>query len=420
MEITLIGLNYKNAPLEMREKFAFDDSKIDDALKQFSQNGLAKEAVILSTCNRVELYTAVQDGTINTEKTKDLLSRYHKLDRTAFETLLYVYKDGKAVEHIFKVASSLDSMVLGEAQILKQVKEAYQTAKEAGATGKLLNQLFQRALAVGKLIRTTTSIGERNTSVPGVAVKLAEKVFEDLASKKMLIIGAGETGGLALHVFKHRGVSDIAIANRTVEKAKELTQRYGGTAHSLDELEKVLPTRDIVISCVDAKEGEFVISTKIAGGSISKRKGAPQFFIDLGVPRNISPEVNKLDNAYLFTIDDLNAIVNENVEAREAEIEKCEPIIRMEATKFMAELAMSESGELIKDIRSALYELADEEAQKTINDLALSDRDRTEVNYLAKRLANKILHNATEILKDGTGDKRVVFEELLRELFKKK
>lgn len=420
MEIALIGINYKNAPVEVREKLAFENSKLDHALKQFSQNGIAKEAVILSTCNRVELYTAALDSSVNIDKAKETLASYHGLARSQFEDLLYIYKGNEAVEHIFKVASSLDSMVLGEAQILNQVKEAYQIAKDLGATGKMLNLLFQRSLAVGKLIRTTTSIGERNTSLPGVAAKLAENVFQDLASKKILIIGAGEMGGLTLHVFKHRGVSDIAIANRTLQKASELVWKYGGTAHSLAELEAILPARDIVVTCAETKEGEFLMTTKQAQDSIGKRKGAPQFFIDLGVPRNISPEVDKLDNAYLFTIDDLNAIVNENIEAREAEIEKCEPIIRTEVAKFMTELAVSESGELIKDIRSALYQLADEETQKTVNDLNLSDRERDEVAYLSKRLVNKILHNTTEVLKDGNANKRAVFEELLRELFKKK
>ena len=415
MQIIAVGLNHKKAPLEIREKMAFSDEQVPSAISSLRQGGDIAEAVIISTCNRVELYVAGDN--LQVSSIENFIANFHNIDKDRFKPFLYIHKDVDAVRHLFNVASSLDSMVVGETQIINQVKDAYLTAKEYGHTSKVLNQLFQHSLNVAKLIHSVTAIGEKHTSIPTVAAKLAEKIFENLSAKKLLIVGAGEIGRVTLHAFKVRGVADISVCNRTVEKADELVKRFGGRAYSFQELNGLIAKVDIVITCIDY--GDVLMPAKQISDCMAIRKNAPLFLIDLAVPRNISPDVGNIENVYLFNIDDLQSIVNQNLEEREKEIKKCEPLIENEVTKFITGLSSYDINPLLKDIRDSFYTVGKEELKESLAKLQdIDEKGREEVSYLVKRVINRLLHNPTTALKDEVlnGEKQSVIK-LARKLF---
>src|SRR5262245_15272924 len=262
MEICITGLNHKRAPVELREKLAVDDAAIQSALAELQKSFSAQEMVILSTCNRVELYS-VHDGTPPAAETvAEILARRHGVAAETLSPALYHHLGTDAVRHLFRVASSLDSMVLGETQIIGQVKDAYLAAQSAGATGRVFNRLFQQALAVAKRIHTTTSLGEKNVSVPSVASRLAEKIFQNLAEKQLVIIGAGEMGELTVGAFRNRGVTGIHVVNRSIENARALAQKHGGQAHALDDLARLPPLGGLVRACL--RVGHYVLNQRRA------------------------------------------------------------------------------------------------------------------------------------------------------------
>jgi glutamyl-tRNA reductase len=417
MEISVTGLNHKRAPVQLREKLAVDDAAIQSALAELQKSFSAQEMVILSTCNRVELYSVHDGAPPAAEIVTDVLARRHGVAPDALAPALYTHQGTEAVRHLFRVASSLDSMVLGETQIIGQVKDAYLAAQAAGATGRVFNRLFQQALAVAKRVHTTTSLGEKNVSVPSVASRLAEKIFQELAEKRLVIIGAGEMGELTLGAFRNRGVTRIHVINRSIENARTLAAKYGGQAHGLEELAAILPKGDIVIACIRADN--YVLNVDSVRAALSARKHDAMFLIDIAVPRNIHPEVNEIDNVYLFNIDNLEQIVQQNVVDREKEVARCMPLVEEETQTFWKDMTPPDATALLTQVRERLHAIGDEEAKRTLGKLnGLSEDNKKEVQELARRIVNKILHPPSEALRSAGSDSasRTIME-LVRKLF---
>ncbi|MBI2933267.1 MAG: glutamyl-tRNA reductase [Planctomycetes bacterium] len=400
MEIVVVGVNHRKAPVELRERLAFDPKNLGGALEALRAAAGSSEQVILSTCNRVELYV-VREGEDSDalEAAAAFLARQRGCAPEEVRPVLYSHAGSKAVRHLFEVTASLDSMVLGETQIIAQVKQSYLTAKEAGHTGRIFNPLFQRALAVAKRIHTTTSLGSGSVSVSSVAAKLAEKIFQDLAGKRVLILGAGETGALTLQAFRERGARDILVVNRTVETARTLAEQVGGTGHGLEELPVVLGRADIIIACLSVEQP--IVRIADVRAALRTRRNEAMFFIDIAVPRAIEAEIDRLDNAYLFNIDDLQEIVSQNLLERERELTQCAPVVETETEAVMRELATLDIQHVLTTLRSTFEAVGAEELKRALGRMtSLAPEQREEVETLVHRLVNKFLHHPTTVLKE--------------------
>jgi glutamyl-tRNA reductase len=417
MEISVTGLNHKRAPVELREKLAVADTALQSALTELQRSFDAQEMVILSTCNRVELYSVHEGAPPPPEAIAELLAKRHQVGADQLAPALYHLQGTEAVRHLFRVASSLDSMVLGETQIIGQVKDAYLAAQAAGATGRVFNRLFQHALAVAKRVHTTTQLGEKNISVPSVAARLAEKIFQELAHKSLVIIGAGDMGELTLGAFRNRGVGRIHVVNRTLENARTLADKYGGQAHALDDLPKVLPLGDIVIACI--RSDTYALGVDTVKAALAVRRHDPMFLIDIAVPRNIHPEVNDIDNVYLYNIDNLELIVQQNVVDREREVARSLPIVEEETQIFWKEMTPADLTALLTQLRERMHAIGDEELKRTLGKLnGLSETQKQEVQELSRRIVNKVLHPPTEALRSaGIDTTSRTLSELIRKLF---
>ena len=417
MEICITGLNHKRAPVELREKLAVDDAAIQSALAELQRSFSAQEMVILSTCNRVELYSVHESAPPAPGAITEVLARRHGVAAETLAPALYHHQGTEAVRHLFRVTSSLDSMVLGETQIIGQVKDAYFAAQAAGATGRVFNRLFQQALAVAKRVHSSTSLGEKNVSVPSVASRLAEKIFQDLAQKQLVIIGAGEMGELTVAAFRNRGVTRIHVVNRTIDNAKILADKYGGQAHALDDLGRVLPLGDIVIACIRADN--YVLDLERVRAALAARRHDAMFLIDIAVPRNIHPEVNEIDNVYLFNIDNLEQIVQQNVVDREREVGRCMPLVEEEAAAFWKDMTPPDVTVLLTQLRERLHSIGEEELKRTLGKLnGLSEAHKQELQELPRRIVNKILHPPSETLRSSGSDSNYrTITELARKLF---
>ncbi len=318
MKLIVQGVNHKTAPLELREKISVRPELLKEMLKNLTPEG--KEAALLSTCNRVEVYS-IQEGLTN------LLNKLPGAESLTESIYTYRHEDIEAVKHLFRVACGLDAMVVGETQIINQVKAAYRNAREAGCTGKLLNKLFEYALSTAKKVHSQTRISDRNSSVPAVCATLAYKIYGDLGKRTLVVIGAGETAEITLKVFKQRGVGRVIVINRSVEKAMDLSQKYGALVGHLSQLKTFMNEADIVLSCVNSDK--YIIEK--ADVTIRSR---PLFIIDIGVPRNVNPDVNSLEAVYLYNIDELKEIAEENRKKFDKEFGMAESILEMQSTEF--------------------------------------------------------------------------------------
>lgn len=329
MPLIVVGISHKTAPIELREKLNFPSTSLEKILTEVKQKGAPLELTILSTCNRTEIYAASESSA------KEWCVQFlaEKFGRTDLENYLYTRDEGEMVNHLFSVSSGLDSLVLGENEILKQVKDAYHLAQKSGLTGKLLNILFQRALYVGKLVRTHTAINQGAVSVGSVAVSLGEKIFGDLSRSTILIFGAGKMAEISTRVLMSRKVKRILVANRTVENARTLADKFKAQPFSLDEGLQNMAIADIVITSMAAPEP--IIKKDFIETLMAKRQNRSLFLIDIGVPRNIDPSVHKLDNVYLYNIDDLESIVRDNIKSRSAEIQKAAEIVGKKSAEFL-------------------------------------------------------------------------------------
>ncbi len=333
MHINVIGVNYRTCPVQTRENLFIPSDRLPEALEQLRTEYSQPECVIISTCNRTEIYTASQQDPPDCRLIAQFLGEFQGVSIEKFADSMYAFEMEECVKHLFRVASSLDSMIVGETQITAQVKDAYHCALKHAHSGRTLNALFQRALAVAKKVRTRTRIGEGRVSVSSAAVAFAEKVFGKLSGKSVLVVGAGEMAELTLKHLMSRGATGVVVTNRTYEKALQLAETYGGEAVPLERLCDAISRSDIVVCSTSA--AEHLIGKNEVEECLQLRNNRPIFFVDIGVPRNVDPEIGSLDNVYLHNIDHLESVVAGNIEERQKEITKSLKIIESEVERFM-------------------------------------------------------------------------------------
>jgi len=333
MNIFLLGINHKTAPIELREKFSVTSSQYDDFNDFFGKDGAVFEQLVLSTCNRTEIYGVTEDLNTTTEHAVTTFSRFSQIAPEHFREKLYQKSGEEAVRHLFTVASGLDSMALGETEILGQVKDAYQKAQTSRRTRKTLNTLFQKSLNVGKKVRTDTEIGLGKISIASIAVDLSKKIFHKLDNKKVMLIGSGTVARQVCEALVSNGVKNIMIANRNAERAEALVEEFGGQVVLFDDLDPWMPQTDIVISSAGCPQA-FIHKEQVERWMHHKNRKA-LFLIDLGVPRNISEDVNDVTDAYLYNLDDLKSIADQNIRGRQTAVQACEQIVWKSAEHFM-------------------------------------------------------------------------------------
>ena len=388
MSILALGLNHKTAPVEIRERLTFGPDIIAGALRSLSDHPSVEESVILSTCNRTEVYCSLNKQ--DHAPIADWICHFHGLKSGRVSPYLYSHMDQEAVRHLLRVSCGLDSLVLGEPQILGQVKAAFQTATQAGTTHKLLSKLFQHTFSVAKQIRTDTAIGNSPVSVAFAAVSLAKQIFSDLTEQTALLIGAGETIELAARHLHQNGIGRVIVANRTVEKAHALAAQFDGYAISLTELSGHLPEADIVIASTASPIP--VLGKGAVERALKERRHRPIFMVDIAVPRDIEPEVAELSDIYLYSVDDLQEVIEENMRSRQEAADQAEEIIESHVETFMGWLRSLDAVELIQDYRCHAESLRDEVLQKAIQQLKKGKSPEQAMQFLARTLTNKLIH----------------------------
>ncbi len=399
--LVLVGVNHKTTPVEIRERLAFTPGKIESSQERLVRYPEIIENIILSTCNRVEIYARVGDSSKGLQLLKEFISDYHNIPVSELEKYFYCYQDEAAVEHLFRVSSSLDSMVLGEAQILGQVKDAYSVARTLDSTGMVLNQLFEKAFNVAKKIREETNVSEGGVSISSAAVELARKIFEDLENHSVMLVGTGEMAELAAKHLISYGVKTVYVASRTYERAVGLAETLNGCALDFDMFKEELYRADIVNTSTAAPT--FIITKEIVEKAIHQRKNKPIFFIDIAVPRDIEPEVNDLENVYLYDIDDLQGVVAANLKEREKEAEGAMEIIQNEVEKFNHWVDSLDAVPTIVEMRNRLDIIRQKELDKTLKKMDhLSEEDQKQIDQMTTSIINKILHTPTVKLKKET------------------
>jgi len=416
--ILLIGLNHKTAPVEIRECLAFSTDETTDALDTLQQHSAIAEVILFSTCNRVEVLLTAPEQDRALDATKHFLSQYKGVPHEKFEDVLYVYEGDEAVRHIFRVTSSLDSMMVGEPQILGQVKDAYRIATEKQTAGVVLNRLLHRSFFVAKRVRTETGIGDHAVSISYAAIELGRKIFGTLERKKVLLVGAGEMAELAVeHLIRNRA-GDIFVANRTFERGVALARRFQGTPIRFEEIAESLKQVDIIISSTGATE--FVIRPDAVKSVMRPRKNRPLFFIDIAVPRDIDPAINRINNAYVYDIDDLKSVIDENIQDRNKEAIKGERIVDEAVIRFREWRDSLSVVPTIVALRNKMETIADSEIKRTLKSMShVTEKDRKAVQRMKKALINKLMHDPTIFLKgDEPQENLALYLDITRKLFK--
>jgi glutamyl-tRNA reductase len=413
MKLLALGLNHKTAPIDVRERIAFGPDIIAGALRDLRAHDGVHEAVIVSTCNRTELYCAIADG--GEETIRHWIGGFHGVGHERVNPFLYAHAGRDAVTHLLRVSSGLDSLVLGEPQILGQVKSSFQTACDCTATGKLLTRLFQHAFSVAKTVRTDTAIGSSPVSVAFAAVSLARQIFSDLSQQTALLIGAGETIELAARHLHQNGIGRIIVANRTVERAHEVAAQFDGFAIALTEIANHLPEADIVIASTASPLP--VLGKGTVESALKKRKHRPIFMVDIAVPRDIEPEVGSLQDVYLYTIDDLQGVIDEGLRSRQAAALQAEEMIAFHSEEFMAWLRSLDAAGLIQDYRQRSEQLRDEVLERAQRQLEAGKPPADVLNFLAHTLTNKLLHAPSTRLRQAAREGESDILQAANELF---
>ncbi len=400
MSIVVVGLSHKSAPIEVREKLNFPEATISEALKKLVSYEGVREGLILSTCNRVEIYASVQDSKPGIEQIKQFISDYHGLSREALEQSLYVYPEVEGVRHTFRVASSLDSMVLGEAQILGQLKESFDLALKAKTTSTILNKLIKKAISVAKRVRTETKLAEGAVSISTAAVELAKKIFGELTGKNVMLLGAGEMAELAAQHLLGNGVKNIMVANRTFERAEELAKEFKGDAIRFEHFPDAMVMVDILICATGAPQ--YVVNRDMVSRVLKERRNKPIFMIDISNPRNIDPEVDKVDNVYLYDIDDLQSKVDVNTGGRAKEAEKAEGLITQEVETYLQWERALDAVPTIVDLREKVEDIRKRELERTVGSLnGITEDQKRAMEAMSQAIVNKLLHAPLVVLKQA-------------------
>ncbi len=422
MEIVLVGLNHRTAPVEVRERVSFTTEQAKRAAEELRARGILEETLVLSTCNRSEVYGVPPESSHECAPgLSTFLSEFHSVRPDILSVSLYHHYDHEVVRHLFRVSAGLDSMLLGEAEILGQVREAYRFAHEQGATGPVLNRLFQGALEVGKRVRTETELGTRPMSVASAGVKLAERIFGKLSERKALVLGAGTISEQVVSQLRDRGIAQLHVMNRSRDRADELAKQFGGKVVGWGEWDAALQSPDVVVSSVSAEEP--VLRREIVERAMAARGNRALFLMDLGVPRNIDPGVGELYNVYVYNTDDLTEIVQQNRNARESEVPRAQGIVDEHVTKFLSWQASVELVGLVDALRVKMREerasfiRARMEPMKHLTE-HLTEADRAHVEKLMDEMLEKLLLGPAERLRGEKELRRKIQNvEALRDLF---
>lgn len=411
MALFTLGINHHTAPLSVREQVAFNADKLQHALSDLTRSNLIREAAILSTCNRTEIYCAADDP----ETAIGWLVEYHAIERGVIQPYVYTLPQRDAIRHAFRVASGLDSMVIGEPQILGQMKDAVRVAEEAGTLGTHLHKMFQRAFAVAKEVRSTTAIGANTVSMAAAGVHLAERIFDKISGQRILFVGAGEMIELCATHFAARQPKEIVVANRTLERGRALAERFGGSVLRLDEISDRLAHFDIVVSCTGSPLP--IIGLGMVERAIKVRRHRPMFMVDLAVPRDIEEEVGQLDDVFLYTVDDLAQVVESGLESRQAAVVEAEAIITTQVDTFIGWLETRDAVPLIRSLRDSAERVRRHEMEHALKLLAKGESPEKVLDQLSLRLTNKFLHAPTQALNSAEADERESLRNAASRLF---
>ncbi len=413
MAFLALGINHKTASIAVRERVAFIPEQLVEALQQLCQRTQCREAAILSTCNRSELY--LEQDQLDSDSVLAWLSTYQGLSLDELRACAYIHADDGAVQHMMRVASGLDSMVLGEPQILGQMKSAYAVAREAGTIGPLLGRLFQSTFSTAKSVRTDTAIGENPVSVAFAAVSLAKQIFTDLHRSQALLVGAGETITLVARHLHEQGVKRIVVANRTLERASSLAEQFGAHAVLLADIPNELVNSDIVISSTASQLP--ILGKGAVERALKLRRHKPIFMVDIAVPRDIEPEVGELDDVYLYSVDDLQQVIAENLKSRQGAAEAAEELVAAGAADFMLRLRALAAVDVLRAYRQQAEQHRDDELNKALRLLANGGSAEEILTQLARGLTNKLLHAPSVQLKKISADGRLDALAVAQELF---
>ena len=414
MRFQLIGVNHKTAPVEVRERLAISESRLPDACKKLAEHPSISEGMIVSTCNRVEFLANMKNGGGDL---REFMRDYFQVDPNQLEKHLYEFRENDAVRHVFRVAASLDSMVVGEPQILGQVKEAYATARAVGAVRAQLDQLLTRAFAVAKRVRTETAVGSSSVSVASVAVELAKKIFGTLQGKSVYLVGAGKMSELAARHLLAHGAASIFVANRTYDRAIRMANEFNGQAIEFHRLYETCDRADIIITSTGAPH--FIFRPEHGEQFMVRRRNRPMFFIDIAVPRDVDPDLNKLDGVFVYDIDDLQHAVASHVADRKKEAEKAEAIVNSEVEKFQAKLQTLDVVPTIVSLQDHLETIRQAEIDRVRGRLGeMTPEQELAVEALSRGIINKIMHTPISTLKSAVRDpESTTVIELVRRLF---
>ncbi len=412
MQLFAFGINHQTAPLDIREQVAFPAERLEPALHDLAAHRAVKEAAILSTCNRTEVYCNTDEPALAV----DWLAQFHHLQRETIAPYLYTLPQEQAVKHAFRVASGLDSMVLGEPQILGQMKQAVKTAESAGTLGTLLFKLFQRTFSVAKEVRSSTDIGTSSVSMAAAAVRLAQRIFPSIQEQSVLFIGAGEMIELCLDHFAAQHPRHITIANRTLERAHSLARRVNANSVTLNELPEVLARHDIIVSSTASPLP--ILGKGMVERAIKTRKHRPMFMVDLAVPRDIEPEVGQLNDVFLYAVDDLAELVQQGMDSRQAAATQAESIIETRVQNFMEWIHARETVPTIRALRDHAERQRRQEMERALKQLARGENPEKVMDYLSHALTNKLMHGPTQALSNAEQSEREELESWLRRLYR--
>ena len=411
MQLFAFGVNHQTAPLAVRERIAFNSEGLPLALRDLVDHEPVREAAIISTCNRTELYC----NTPEPHTAVRWLAAYHKMRESLLEPYLYMLPRERAVKHAFRVAAGLDSMVLGEPQILGQMKQAVRSAEAAGTLGLVLHKLFQQSFSVAKEVRSHTEIGEASVSMAAAAVKIAERIYPSIADQKILFIGAGEMIELTATHFAGQGPRATTFANRTIERAQQLAGRFEGSVQSLNDLPDYLAAHDIVVTCTASQLP--IIGKGLVERALKARRHLPMLMIDLAVPRDVEAEVGKLDDVFLYTVDDLGKLVQEGHEVRQGAVGKAEAIIDAGVSDFMQWLGTREAVPTIRALRDQAERTRRHELERALRKLSRGESASDVLEALSQALTNKLLHPPTHALHQVHGPEREELVKLLERVY---
>ncbi|HET6144633.1 MAG TPA: glutamyl-tRNA reductase [Candidatus Acidoferrales bacterium] len=418
MEIVLIGLNHKTASVDLRERLAFTPEQAHEVAEQLRSRGILEESLVLSTCNRSELYGVPSESAVNSAGAVELfLASFHQLSMSELDRSLYRHRDSQAVRHLFRVSAGLDSMLLGEAEILGQVRDAYQIALDRGETGPVLNRMFQAALEVGKRVRSETELGTRPVSVAFSGVKLAERIFGKLNTHRALIVGAGATSEQVVKHLCDRGIKQLRVINRTPEHAVDLAARFHGEVVPWENLAAALEWPDLIVTSVSSTEP--IVTRTMMNRAMSARGNRALLLIDLGVPRNVAADVAEIYNTYLYNVDDLTEIVEQNKKARVSEIPRAEAIIDEQVNKFLHWQAGVSAGAVLGDLKSKLAAEREAFMKERLSAMTnLSEADRAQVSAMMQEFTERMLITPAEKMR-GIPELRRKLQnfEAIRDLF---